>query len=240
MKQIIERQVKKIKELYPESIIISETYTGGTTDRPAWNKLYKNLKTGDTVVFDEVSRMSRNADEGFKIYKELYEKGVNLVFIREPHINTDSYKQAMQGVVNMDIQSGDKAMDELVNGILAAINRYMLNKVELDIQTAFKQAEQELQFLHQRTAEGMQVAKLNGKQIGRVQGVKVETKKAKANKDIILKLSKTFNGHNSDVEVMKITGLARNTYYKYKAELKADIDGGQIVGQNNIYKYLDK
>ena len=49
-------------------------------DRPVWSKLYSKLKKGDVVVFDEVSRMSRNAEEGFKVYHELFEKGCQLVF----------------------------------------------------------------------------------------------------------------------------------------------------------------
>ena len=57
-----------------------------------------------------------------------------------------------------------------------------------------------------------------------LQGVKVETRKAKEKKQDILKLSKDFEGTNSDIEVMKITGLARNTYYKYKSQLKTELE----------------
>ena len=37
--------------------------------------------------------------------------------------------------------------------------------------------------------------------------------------------SKDFNGSLNDVEVMKLTGLARNTYYKYKRELRESLEG---------------
>jgi ACT domain-containing protein len=37
-----------------------------------------------------------------------------------------------------------------------------------------------------------------------------------------LKHSKDFNGTLADADVMKLTGLARNTYYKYKKELKEE------------------
>ena len=40
-------------------------------------------------------------------------------------------------------------------------------------------------------------------------------------KEKILKMSKYFNGNMDDREVMDVLGLARNTYYKYKSELKA-------------------
>ena len=42
-------------------------------------------------------------------------------------------------------------------------------------------------------------------------------------KEIILKNSKDFNGNNSDDEVMKICGISRGSYYKYKRELKLNI-----------------
>ncbi len=53
------------------------------------------LAYGDVIVFDSVSRMSRNAQEGVQEYMSLYERGVELVFIKEPHINTETYKQAL-------------------------------------------------------------------------------------------------------------------------------------------------
>ena len=45
-------------------------------------------------------------------------------------------------------------------------------------------------------------------------------KKEVTTKEIILKNSKDFNGNNTDAEVIKIAGISRNSYYKYKAELK--------------------
>ena len=76
--------------------------------------------------------------------------------------------------------------------------------------------------LHIKTSEGMKTAKLDGKQIGRVTGRKYKTKKEKKAKEIIWKNSKDFNGTNSDEEVMKIADVSRNTYYKYKTELKEE------------------
>ena len=64
-KQNIERQARNIKQLYPNALIIKEIFTGTKLERKEWTKLEKALKAGDTVVFDSVSRMSRNADEGF-------------------------------------------------------------------------------------------------------------------------------------------------------------------------------
>lgn len=59
------------------------------------------------------------------------------------------------------------------------------------------------------------------KTIGRIKGNKYTTKKEIAAKEIILKNSKDFNGTNTNAEIIKIVGISRNSYYKYKAELKA-------------------
>lgn len=55
---------------------------------------------------------------------------------------------------------------------------------------------------------------------GAKEGVKLTTKKSISAKEIILKHSKDFNGSLSDSECIQLTGISRNTYYKYKAELK--------------------
>ena len=83
-KQSIERQIRNIKARYPAANIIQETYSGRKVyGRKELNKLLKAVKKGDTIVFDSVSRMSRNAEEGFTTYKQLFDKGVNLIFLKE-------------------------------------------------------------------------------------------------------------------------------------------------------------
>lgn len=68
LEQNKERQIRNIQDKYPDAIILSEEYTGKTMDRPVWSKLFPKLKKGAVVVFDEVSRMSRDAEEGFRVY----------------------------------------------------------------------------------------------------------------------------------------------------------------------------
>ena len=219
-KQNIERQERNIKATYPEALIRKEVYTGTKSDRKEWSKLLKALKPADTVVFDSVSRMSRNAEEGFETYELLYNAGVNLVFLKEPHINTDTYKQAIENQLQIAINSGDNATDELMQSIIAALNKYILALAKKQIYLAFEQSEKEVTDLHQRTKEGIQTARLNGKQIGQKPGIKLTTKKSIAAKKEILKHSKDFSGTLSDIDTMKLVGLSRNTYYKYKKELK--------------------
>lgn len=212
--QIITRQINNIKAEYPKATIIQEAFTGTKIDRPEWNKLYRAVKSGDTIVFDSVSRMSRNAEEGFTAYEALYNRGVNLVFLKEPHINTDTFKNALRNAVPMT--------GTAVDYILEGINLYLMELAKEQIRLAFGQAEKEAADTRQRVKEGLAVAKMNGKQIGNTEGVKLTTKKSIAAKETIQKHSKDFGGSLADSEVMKLTGLARNTYYKYKRELKAE------------------
>lgn len=212
--QNIERQERNIAKAFPDAKIEREAFTGTTTSRPVFNKLLKRLKSGDTLVFDSVSRMSRNADEGFELYEKLYSDGINLAFLKEPHINTETYKSALSN--NLQMTGTD------VDFILEGVNRYLMALAKTQIRLAFEQAEKEVTDLHQRTREGIETARSNGKQIGQKPGAKLTTKKSIAAKAIIMKHSKDFNGSLSDAEVMKLAGLARNTYYKYKKELKTE------------------
>ena len=212
MKQNIERQIRNIKSEYPDAIIVTDEYTGTKLDRPGWLKLRKTLKPGDTVVFDQVSRMSRDAEEGFQVYQDLFNMGVNMIFLKEHHIDSATYKKALESGVPM---TGTN-----VDFILEGVNKYLLSLAKEQIRLAFDQAEKEVEDLHQRTREGIETARLNGKQIGQVKGSKLTTKKSVEAKEIIRKRSKDFNGNLSDLEVMKLTGIARGTYYKYKRELK--------------------
>lgn len=215
--QSIERQIRNIKTCYANAVIVTEIYTGTKQDRPEWNKLYKKVKPGDSIIFDSVSRMSRNAEEGFDLYEALYNKNVELIFLKEPHINTGTYKNALQNNVSL---TGTN-----VDYILEGVNKYLMTLAKDQIKLAFDQAEKEVEDLHQRTREGIETARLNGKQIGQRQGAKLVTKKSIEAKEQIRKHCKEFGGGLSDVDCMKLVGLARNTYYKYKKELKQERQG---------------
>lgn len=218
-KQNIERQIRNIKAEYPNAIIIQEAYTGTTIDRKEWNKLYKAVKAGDTIIFDSVSRMSRNAVEGFTAYEELFRRGVELVFLKEPHINTKTFKTAIETAIPMTGTNLDFILD--------GVNKYLMALAKEQIIIAFQQAEKEVADLHQRTREGIETARLNGKQIGLKQGTKLNVKKSAPAKEAIRKYSKDFDGVLEDTEVIKLAGISRNTYYKYKRELKAEAEQGQ-------------
>ena len=221
--QRIDRQVKNIKAVYPDAVIIQEAYTGTKVEgRKEFEKLCKTVKSGHKIIFDSVSRMSRNAEEGFKLYQDFFNQGIELEFIKEPHINTAVYREALDKQVKA-ISTGDSATDELMDAIINGINRYMMRLAEQQIKIAFEQSEKEVQDLHQRVKEGMAVARMNNPETstpGIKKGTKLNVKKAQPTKEQIRKYSKDFDGSLDDTEVMKLVGVARNTYYKYKKEMR--------------------
>ena len=218
--QKLERQITNITELYPNATIIREFYTGTRQDRPGWIKLMSIIKKEDTIVFDSVSRMSRNAAEGFKDYKKLYELGVNLIFLKEPLINSSVFDSTRNNLINISVETGNNAVDDFFRGNLQLINNFMMALAEEQIKTAFDQAEKEVTDLHGRISEGMREAKKNGIRIGLPKGTTLTTKKSIECKAIIQKHSKDFGGSLDDPEVMKLCGCSRNSYYKYKKEIK--------------------
>lgn len=212
-RQNIERQVRNITAAYPGAIIVKEVFTGTKFQgRKELEKILKKVRAGDKIIFDSVSRMSRDADEGFRLYEELYNKNISLYFLKEPHINTDVYKQ----VANNRLEMTGETIDCILNGI----NEYMLLLAKEQIKLAFKQSEKEVLDLKQRTKEGIETARRKGKQIGQQKGKVLFVKKSVSAKMVILKHNKTFGGELSDEETQIQAGISRNTLYLYKRQLK--------------------
>lgn len=212
-KQSIDRQVRNILAVYPNAKIYKEVFTGTKkTGRKELEKILRIVQEGDTIIFDSVSRMSRNADEGIALYMELYDKGVNLVFLKEQHINTDTYRAALA-------QSIGKVGNDIADIYIEATNKVFKLLAQQQIRLAFEQSAKEVEDLHQRTKEGIEIARRNGKQIGQIEGKKLKVKKAAKSKEIIRQHSKAFGGTLNDAQCIKLCGITRNTYYKYKREL---------------------
>lgn len=253
LEQNKERQIKNILDQYPKAVIMPEEYTGKTMDRPVWSKLYSKLKKGDVVVFDEVSRMSRNAEEGFKVYQELFEKGCQLIFLKEPYLNTDVFSGQIQRAT---VKTGKDYLDQGLKIILMGV-------AEEQIKIAFEQSQAETDLRAQRAGEGIAEAKKHNEelevlypdtykdhpeysQIGREKGDKLTIKKAEPIKALIRKYSRDFEGTLSDMELLGVLStktvkipnkkrsgkveereisakLSRNTLYKYKKEMREEV-----------------
>lgn len=219
--QNIERQIRNIKGKYPNAIIIKIVYTGSKiVGYKEFVKVVDKLKAGDKLIFDSASRMSRKSKDGCNLYEQLFNRNIDIEFLKEPHINTSVYRQALQNQIKIKLETGNKATDELMNSIIEALNRFTIALAKEQIKIVFDQAQKELEDLHIKTSEGIETARLAGKQIGILKGTKLVTEKSKITKEIILKHCKDFNGSLKDKECLKLTDVSKNTYFKYKKELK--------------------
>ena len=230
-RQSMDRQIQNIRAVYPEALIVTDEYTGTTLLRPGWIKLYKKLAPGDTVVFDQASRMSRDADEGFRVYQELFDRGVRMVFLRDHYIDSDMYATKLK---QADISTGKSYLDEGLKVILMGLAKEQ-------IRVAFERAEDEARDTRRKTSEGIRVKMRRNeelifstgseeeakkhpdwRQIGQQRGAKLTTKKSLAAKEVIRRHSRAFGGGLWDSEVMKLAEISRMTYYKYKKELRQE------------------
>lgn len=61
------------------------------------------------------------------MYEELYNKGVDIVFLKEPHCNTAKYREALQKQIDITVSTGDTATDEFMNTIISALNKLQMD-----------------------------------------------------------------------------------------------------------------
>ena len=113
------------------------------------------------------------------------------------------------------------AVDDFFKGNVQLINNFMMALAEQQIKAAFEQSEKEVTDLHSRISQGMREAKKNGAQIGLSKGTTLTTQKSIECRAIIQKHSKDFGGTLEDPDVIKLCGCSRNSYYKYKREIKS-------------------
>ncbi|MGL4989497.1 MAG: recombinase family protein, partial [Cetobacterium sp.] len=217
-KQKLERQIENILREFPSAKIYKEIFTGTVVeDRKVFKSLIKKVKANDTIIFDSVSRMSRNAIEGVDVYFELMNRDINLIFLKENYINTEIYKDKIKNNENIKVE------DETLNQtIMKGIREYMIQLATRQIQIAFEQSEKEVNDMKQRTKEALKILKENGTVLGRKKDSKIITKKSLKVKEIIKKNSKYFGGTLNDTEILKLAEITRNTFYKYKKEIMLD------------------
>lgn len=155
-KQSFARQKKAMKKFELDNDIeflasFQDDSTGSTFERKEWKRLEKAVREGDTIVFKEISRFTREAEEGFKVYMDLLNRGVNLIFIDNPTVSTDYIKQLMQ-VAAAQQRVAKKALENTIELLLI---------VELD------RVQQEREIIVKRIKQGIEAS---SKKQGRKKG----------------------------------------------------------------------
>lgn len=206
--QKVERQIENIKRYCPEAIIVVEKCSGkDIAGRDEFVGLLEKLKKNDELIFDEVSRMSRNAEEGYELYIELISKNIELTFLKETHINSKEFLKRMNRHIER-VKSDNKHVDKLINGILELVEEFEKDNLKENIRLAFERAENERLYMLQRQSEGYKALKERGEwdKIGRPT-LEMEN---------IEKVKELINTGVSIVEACRTVGIGRSTWYKYK------------------------
>lgn len=240
--QKLSRQIDNLKKAYPDIVIIQETYSGKTQNRPKWQKLLRQCRAGNVskLVFDEVSRFSRNAEEAIKEYKELYELGIELEFLKEPHINSEVYRQASQRQINVDTSTMDNDTAHLLNTVIEGLNDYLLAVAEKQIKLAFERAQAERELLSKRTSEGLKQAKLMGSKVGRQKGERLETRKKKRSVKIIRQHYKLLGGELTATQCFLLCQVTKSTFYRYINEMREEDKTKGIIWADEKITINDK
>lgn len=71
-----------IKVGVPKENVYAEKFTGTTEQRPQWQKLNRQLRRGDEVVFTKVDRIGRSVKVAIDIVNDLLNKGVKVYIIQ--------------------------------------------------------------------------------------------------------------------------------------------------------------
>ena len=191
--------------------IYGDDSSGKDFDRDEWIQLEKALHEGDTIVFKDLSRFTRQAEEGYQKYLNLIGKGITLVFIDNPTICSDYITKLIDTADQQNIVTRI-AMEGIVKLMLI---------VELD------RAEQERLQLIRRTRDG--IAASHKKQ-GRKPGA-LDKMSPKLRNDIVLYLHDRSITQSS---LMKKYSISRNTLKKYISIIQAEQDY-QLPGQMKLF-----
>lgn len=221
--QSVERQISSLKKICPSAIVIRDTFSGATMDRPGWKKLMDKVRKGmvTDIYMEEISRMARNKEEGFRQWMWLYENGVSLHFTKQSHVDTQSYKDAIKHSVAINLDNTDEATKELMDSIVSGINKYMVELAKQQIYNVFDEAQFEREMLSKRTSEGLHVAKLNGKRVGRREGEQIITNKSVRAKKKIKELYTRYGGPLNATECIRVCNISRDSFYTYVKQIDA-------------------
>lgn len=192
---------------FDEHYIYKEDVSGKSfVNRKEWQKLEKDLQDGDTVIFKDICRFTREAENGYEKYMELMGKGVNLYFIDSPTCNTDYIKNLLNIADTQDLiaKESTKFIAKII--LIAELDR----------------AEKERLNISKRTKDGIAArkaaAEANGETFhcGREKG-----KLDKMSDDLKGDIAKYLSDRSiKGIDLMNKYHISRNTFKKYCAIVK--------------------
>ena len=204
--QAIARWSKENNTEIPERRIYRDDASGKSFDRPAWRELESDVAEGDTIVFKDICRFTREYENGFDKYMTLLNKGVNLIFIDNPTVSTAYIKSMMEVADKQSNRIAKKSLKDTIELLLL---------VELD------RAEKEREITVQRIRDGIAASE---KKSGRPKG-KLDKMTAELEADLKYYVSQSVADRTiTAADLMRKYNLSRNTVKKYIAAVQAEAD----------------
>lgn len=204
--QAISRWSKENNTEIPERRIYRDDASGKSFDRPAWRELESDVAEGDTIVFKDICRFTREYENGFDKYMTLLNKGVNLIFIDNPTVSTAYIKSMMEVADKQSNRIAKKSLKDTIELLLL---------VELD------RAEKEREITVQRIRDGIAASE---KKSGRPKG-KLDKMTAELEADLKYYVSQSVADRTmTAADLMRKYNLSRNTVKKYIAAVQAEAD----------------
>lgn len=197
-----EQAIERYSKETGEEIVLTfkDDASGKSFDRPQWKKLEKVIQNGDTIIFKDICRFTREYDNGFSKYMELLNNGVNLVFLDNPTISTDYIKAMMDIADRQENRIAKKSLKDTIELLLL---------VELD------RAEKERETTSQRIKDGIKASdKKSGRPTGHLDKMTDELRN-----DIKAYLA---NRSIKAVDLMNKHAISRNTLKKYISIVEAE------------------
>lgn len=181
-------------------MIFRDDASGKSFDRKDWKKLESLVQKGDTIVFKDICRFTREYENGFTKYMELLDKGVELVFIDNPTISTEYIRNMMCVADKQKNRIAKKSLKDTIE---------LLILVELD------RAEQEREITVKRIKDGIKASdKKSGRKKGQLDKMTDELKQ-----DIVQYLN---DRSIKQIDLMGKHGISRNTLKKYVKLVKEE------------------
>lgn len=173
--------------------MFSEDVSGKSFEnRKQWCKLERLIHEGDTIVFKDISRFTRETEKGYIKYMELFDKGIELIFIDNPTVSTPYIRKML-----------DIAKEQ---NLIAKIT--LENTIKLLLMVELDRVEQERLITVKRIKDGIQAST---KKQGRKQG-QLDKMTDELEQDI-----KQFLNDRTikQIDLMRKYDISRNTLKKY-------------------------
>lgn len=205
-----QRQIVAMNEFnqangYDNTLMMIDKCSGTNSDRPQLQALIKalesdhkvekgnHIKIPRLVVIKSIDRLSRNYDECRKLWQQITDTGADIVVLDMPLLDTRQHKDLLGNFVS-----------DLILQVLAYVGQ------------------QENDFRRQRQAEGIAVAKAQGKHLGRP--------RAELPSDFQEEYEKWKQGQQTATQTWNNLGLTKTTFYK----LVKQYEQSQVVQASDV------